>query len=127
MKGYGSGMKVRAFRGATQLTVDDAVEMESAVCELLEEIFSANQISHDDLISILFTVTPDLHSEFPAKTARSLNLGDVPLICALEIDVPAALPRVIRVMVHAYSDREKSEIRHIYRRGAEVLRRDIAQ
>ncbi len=120
-------MKVRAFRGATQLVADDALEMESAVCELLEEIFAANSLDRDDLISILFTCTPDIRSEFPAKTARSLDLGAVPLICAVEMDVPSALARVIRVMVHAHSDLALSEARHIYRRGAEALRRDLAQ
>jgi chorismate mutase len=120
-------MKVRAFRGATQLTADDPVEMEEAVCELLSEIFSANKIEADDLISILFTSTPDLRSEFPAKTARSLNLGSVPLMCALELDIEGALERTIRVMVHAHSNLSLSEAKHIYRRGAQVLRRDIAQ
>ena len=120
-------MKVRAFRGATQLEADEPAEMEIAVCELLEDMFSSNSLSHEDLISILFTSTPDLKCEFPAKTARSLNLGDVPLMCAVEIDVPGALPRVVRVMIHAYSELERKDIRHIYRRGAEVLRRDIAQ
>lgn len=120
-------MKVRAFRGATQLQGDDPIEMESAVCELLTEIFAANSIANEDLISILFTSTPDLRCEFPAKTARSLNLGDVPLMCAVEVDVASALPRIVRVMVHAHSALERSAIRHIYRRGAEALRRDIAQ
>jgi chorismate mutase len=120
-------MKVRAFRGATQLAADDPVEMESAVCELLTEIFEVNELKIEDLISILFTSTPDLTSEFPAKTARSLNLGSVPLICAVEVDVEGALPRIIRVMVHAHSERSLDEARHIYRRGAQVLRRDIAQ
>ncbi len=120
-------MKVRAFRGATQLSADNAVEMESAVCELLTELFEKNGIDRDDLISILFTATPDITSEFPAKTARSLNLGSVPLICAVEMDVAAALPRVIRVMVHAHSEAGLDEVFHIYRRGAEALRRDLAQ
>jgi len=106
---------------------DDPAEMESAVCELLNEIFTANALEIDDLISILFTSTPDLTSEFPAKTARSLNLGNVPLICAVEIDVQGSLPKTIRVMVHAHSERSLDEITHIYRRGAKALRRDIAQ
>jgi chorismate mutase len=120
-------MKVRAIRGATVLTADDPQEMESAVCELLSEIFEANSIERDDLISILFTATPDLTSEFPAKSARILDLGSVPLMCAVEIDVRGSLPRTIRVMVHAHSERSLDEISHIYRRGAQALRRDIAQ
>ncbi len=124
---YYSNMKVRAIRGATQLVADDPVEMESAVVELLTEIFAANQLEREDLISIQFTATQDLVSDFPAKAARSLDLGLIPLICSTEIDVPGALPRVIRVMIHAYSSRRHEEISHIYRRGAEVLRRDLAQ
>jgi chorismate mutase len=120
-------MKVRAIRGATQLQVDDLVEMAAAVTELLTEIFEQNQLSTEDLISIHFTSTTDLVSDFPAKAARSLELGLIPLICSTEISVPGALPRVIRVMVHAYSSRRHEEIVHIYRRGAEVLRRDLAQ
>jgi chorismate mutase len=120
-------MKVRAIRGATMLSADDPDEMESAVCELLTDIFEANSIAHDDLISIFFTSTPDLTSEFPAKTARSLDLGSVPLMCAVEIGVKGSLPRTVRVMVHAHSERSLDEISHIYRRGAQALRRDIAQ
>lgn len=120
-------MQVRAFRGATQLRSDDPAEMEDAVCELLRELFAANGIEREELISIFFTSTPDLRSEFPAKTARSLELGSVPLICAVEVDVAGALERTIRVMVHAHSNLTLSQARHIYRRGAEVLRRDIAQ
>lgn len=120
-------MKVRAFRGATQLRNDDAAEMEDAVCELLTDLFESNNIEREDLISILFTSTPDLVSEFPAKTARSLELGSVPLICAVEVNVTGALERTVRVMVHAHSELTLDQARHIYRRGAEVLRRDIAQ
>jgi chorismate mutase len=120
-------VKVKAVRGATQLRNDTPEEMQIAVCELLMEIFEENGIVRDDLISILFTSTPDLVSEFPAKAARSLDLGLIPLICATEIDVPEALPRVIRVMVHAYTKRTHAEIAHIYRRGAQVLRTDLAQ
>jgi chorismate mutase len=120
-------MRVRAIRGATQLRHDDPLEMQEAVTELLSAIFAENEISHDDLISIHFTSTTDLVSDFPAKSARSLDLGLIPLICSTEIPVPGSLPRVIRVMVHAYSKRSHAEIVHIYRRGAEVLRRDLAQ
>lgn len=120
-------MKVRAIRGATQLEVDSVEEMRSAVVDLLTTLFAENDISTDDLISILFTATPDIHSDFPAAAARTLNLGSIPLICAQEIDVSGALPRVVRVMVHAYSHHTHAEIKHIYRRGAQSLRKDIAQ
>lgn len=120
-------MKVRAIRGATQLEADSVEEMRDAVVDLLTVLFSENEISHDDLVSILFTATPDIHSDFPAAAARTLDLGSIPLICAQEIDVEGALPRIVRVMVHAYSHRSHSEIKHVYRRGAQSLRKDIAQ
>ena len=120
-------MRVKAIRGATQLIADDPLEMADAVTELLTDLFDKNGIEKVDLISILFTATGDLSSDFPAAAARKLDLGDIPLICAKEIDVIGSLPRVVRVMVHAYSDLPHAEIKHIYRRGAEVLRRDIAQ
>lgn len=120
-------MKVRAIRGATQLRSDDPVEMAQVVTELLTEIFIKNSLEKEDLISIFFTATEDLISDFPAAAARKLDLGDIPLICAREIPVANSLPRVVRTMVHAYSELSHSEIKHIYTRGAEVLRRDIAQ
>ena len=120
-------MKVRAIRGATQLSKDDSVEMSEAVTELLSELFEKNGIAKDDLVSIFFTSTADLLSDFPAAAARRLDLGDIPLMCAREIPVTDSLPLVVRVMVHAYSEQSHAQIKHIYKRGAEVLRRDIAQ
>ena len=120
-------MSVRALRGATQLTADDPVEMADAVVELLQEMLDRNGLTVDDLISIIFTATPDLTSEFPAAAARTVGLGDVPLLCAQEIDVAGAVPRVVRVMAHAESWRARGEIAHVYLRGAEILRRDLAQ
>jgi chorismate mutase len=118
---------VRALRGATCLTADDSEEMHDAVVELLAELFERNGLSTDDLISIVFTATPDLHAEFPAAAARRLGLGDVPLLCAQELDVAGALPRVVRVLVHTETPLGRHEIVHVYLRGAEVLRQDLAQ
>jgi chorismate mutase len=118
---------VRAFRGATQLAVDTKVEMRECVVELLAEILSANSIAHDDLISILLTATPDLRSDFPAAGVRGLGLTDLPLICAQELDVEGALPRTIRLLVHANSPLSRSEVTHKYLRGAQVLRPDLAK
>ncbi len=120
-------MRVRAIRGATQLSGDDPEQMALLVTELLSEIFEKNALLKEDLISILFTSTQDLVSDFPAAAARKLDLGDIPLICAREIPVVGALPYVVRVMVHAYSEGSHGDMKHIYKRGAEVLRRDIAQ
>lgn len=120
-------MKIRAIRGATQLAADSATEMTNAVTELLTEIFSKNGIQNQDLISILFTATPDLRSEFPAAAARQLDLAGVPLICASELNVSGALERVVRVMIHAYSPLERTDIKHVYLRGAIALRPDLAK
>ena len=116
---------VRAFRGATQLSADTKAEMREAVIELLQEILKANSISNDDLISILFTATPDLQSDFPAAGVRELGLVDLPLICAQELDVKGSLPRTIRLLIHANSSLTRSEVTHKYLRGAVVLRPDL--
>ena len=120
-------MNVRAIRVATTLERDDLESMIDAVCELVSEMLNANEVVHDNLISILFTSTPDLVSNFPATAARKLDLGDVPLICAVEVAVPGALARTVRVMAHVNSNRSLKEIKHIYLRGANVLRKDLAQ
>ena len=91
------------------------------------KMLSENQLSKSDLISIIFTATADLKSEFPAVAAREIGLGEIPLLCAVEIDVPGALSKVVRVLMHAHSDKDHKQINHIYLRGAQVLRKDIAQ
>jgi chorismate mutase len=118
---------VRAIRGATQLDGDDRDHLLASVDELIRSILDQNAIDNDDLISMMLTATPDLRSEFPAVAARALGIGDVPLICAQEIDVAGALPRVIRVMVHVHSDLRRDQIKHVYLRGAVALRKDLAQ
>ena len=120
-------MAVRAIRGATRLSADDPAEMSEAVVELVTAMLERNDVDRADLISALFTATPDLVSMFPAAAARGLGLGDVPLICAQEIDVAGALTRVVRVMAHVETERPRAEVVHVYLRGAEVLRRDLAQ
>ena len=120
-------MKLRAIRGATCLVQDDAQEMADAVTELLSEILVRNDVSLDELVSIFFTATPDLHSAFPAAAARGIGLADVPLMCAQELDITGAMEKVIRVMLHVQTDTPRNEIKHVYLRGAEALRKDIAQ
>ncbi|MDZ7576729.1 MAG: chorismate mutase [Candidatus Nanopelagicales bacterium] len=119
-------MAVRGIRGATRLSADDPAEMSEAVIDLLSAIIERNDLRHDDLVSILFTSTPDLVSAFPATSAREIGLADVPLLCAQEIDVAGALPRVIRILVHAETELPRARISHIYQRGAESLREDLA-
>lgn len=120
-------MRVRGIRGATQLSVDSAAEMQEAVGELLTKMLAENALSRDDLISVLLTSTPDLKSEFPAVAARGIGLSGVPLLCAQEIDVAQAMPRVVRVLMHANLDLDLQEVKHIYLRGAASLRKDLAQ
>lgn len=123
--GKGSGM--RAIRGATQLAEDDAAEMSEATVELLEQMLSRNQLRSDDLISVIFTATPDLVCGFPAAAARDIGFGNVPLLCATEIAVAGAPKHIIRVLMHADTELTKDQVQHVYLRGAEVLRQDLAQ
>ena len=120
-------MCVRAIRGATQVEVNTAEAITSATQELILEILAVNSLTPDDVISVLFTSSPDLNSAFPAAAARSVGFENTPLICSVEIDVPGALPRTIRVMAHVETDLSKNEVAHIYLHGAKALRRDIAQ
>lgn len=120
-------MAVRAVRGAIQVDADERDQILDAAAELVTEVMNRNELSTDDVISVLFTTTPDLHAEFPALAARKLGFQDVPLLCASEIDVPHALPRVIRLMAHIETERHRSQIQHVYLRGAAALRLDIAQ
>ena len=95
--------------------------------ELVSEVMARNDLTTDDIISVLFTVTPDLTAEFPALAARKLGFHDVPLICANEIPVPGAMPRVVRLLAHVETSRPRSDIQHVYLRGTVALRQDIAQ
>lgn len=107
------------------MRADDAAEMREAVVELLTEMLGRNGMTTDDLISVLFTATPDLHSGFPAAAARELNVADVPLMCAVELDVPGAMARVVRVLAHVQSGLPRAAITHVYLRGTEALRPDL--
>lgn len=118
-------MGIRAIRGAVQLTVDSKDEMHREVPALLQEMLSSNNLTQDDVISALFTATPDITGEFPAAAARSSGWGDTPLMCSVEIAVPGSLPRTVRVILHVESDLRKHEISHIYRGGAKALRPDL--
>lgn len=120
-------MAVRAVRGATQIDADDRDQILEATTELVSEVMARNELSTDDVISVIFTVTPDLTAEFPALAARKLGFHEVPLLCATEIGVPGALPRVIRLMAHIETGRPRSGVQHVYLRGATALRLDIAQ
>lgn len=118
---------MRAVRGATCLRADDPEEMVEAVVELMTAMLERNRITTDALVSVILTATPDLVSEFPATAARRMGIGDVPLLSAQEIGVIGAMERVVRVLAHIDIDRPRAEIVHVYLRGAEALRRDLAQ
>jgi chorismate mutase len=118
---------VRALRGATTVDVDTPAHIEERVAALLETLLERNGVDHDDLISILFTATDDLTSIFPATAARTIGLGDVPLICAREIAVPGSMPRCVRVMAHLETDRRRAELHHVYLEGAKSLRDDLPE
>jgi chorismate mutase len=118
---------VRAVRGAIQVDANAREQILEATTELVTEVMTRNALTTDDVISVLFTTTPDLTAEFPALAARKLGFHEVPLLCATELDVAHALPRVIRLMAHIETDRPRSEVQHVYLRGATALRLDIAQ
>jgi chorismate mutase len=118
-------MTVRAVRGAIQVDRDDPAVIVADTAALLTEVVARNGIDAEDFISLVFTVTPDLASEFPATAARDLGLVDVPLLCATEIPVPGALERVVRLLAHIETDRPRSAVEHVYLRGAARLRPDL--
>jgi len=120
-------MAVRALRGAVQIEANERNAIIEGTVELVAEVMDRNALTTDDVISVIFTATPDLDSEFPAVAARKLGFHDVPLLCATEIAVPMALPRVVRLMAHIETDRPRSAVHHVYLRGAQALRLDIAQ
>lgn len=120
-------MAVRAVRGATQLDADIREHMLERVAEMVTDVMESNGLTIDDFISVVFTATPDLVSEFPAYAARRLGFDDVPLICARELAVESAMPRVVRMLAHVETDLPRKEITHVYLHGAAALRRDLAK
>ncbi len=116
---------VWGIRGATTVEADEPALIDEAVLELLSELLERNDLTPEDCISILFTATADLVSTFPATAARHAGFGDVPLICAQEIPVPGSMERCIRVLLHVHTTHERSDLHHVYLRGAKGLRDDL--
>jgi chorismate mutase len=116
-------MRLVALRGANTVTENAGEAILAATDELMREILARNELGADDLVSCIFTLTPDLDAEFPAVAAREMGLSSVPLLCAREIPVPGALPKVIRVLIHAYM---AGKPEHVYLRDAAKLRLDLA-
>ncbi len=119
-------MLVRGIRGATTVEEDQVNEILAATSELLQIMKEENQIDMEDIGSILFTTTSDLRAAFPALAARKIGWDKVPLLCFQEIEVPDALPRCIRVLMHVNTDKKQDEIKHIYLKEARQLRQDIS-
>ncbi|HEY6533996.1 MAG TPA: chorismate mutase [Acidimicrobiales bacterium] len=116
---------VRALRGATTVDVDTADQIRERTVALLEEMVERNGVHHDDIVSVLFTATDDIHAMFPATAARDIGFGDIPLICARELDIVDATPRCIRVLMHLTTELARDALRHVYLEGASGLRDDL--
>lgn len=118
--------RFHAIRGAVTVQEDDPEEIRAATRDLLRAVVARNAIRGHEIISVLFSATSDLTSEFPARAARDLGWMDTPLMCMTEIPVPGALARCIRVMVHVEIEHPRGQMVPVYLRGAHVLRRDLA-
>lgn len=119
--------RLAAVRGATTVDEDTPSQIREKTGELLEQIMERNSIRQDAIVSIIFTATPDLVSDFPAVAARNMGLSQIPLLCSQEIPVTGSVERCIRVLMHIYSIKPRDEIRHVYLRGARQLRTDLPE
>lgn len=119
--------RVAGIRGATTTEFNTAESILSDTKALLVEIIGKNEIKNEDIISIIFTVTNDLNAAFPAVAARELGLTDVPLLNSNEINVPGSLGKCIRILIHAYTEKSREEIKHIYLKDAKKLRPDLVK
>ncbi|HVJ48074.1 chorismate mutase [Desulfitobacterium sp.] len=118
---------VRGIRGAITVTENSVDQIQSATKEMLQVIVKENSLSAEDIISAVFTVTPDLNAAFPASSARAFGWQQVPLLCCTEIPVPGALTRCIRVLLHVNTEKSQQEVHHVYLRNAIQLREDLKQ
>jgi chorismate mutase len=118
---------VRALRGATTVEKDTPDQLHERVQTLLTRMLERNDVDKDDLISIVFTATEDIHSMFPALAAREIGFGDVPLLCARELDIDGATPLCVRVLMHLETGRDRGELHHVYLEGARGLRDDLPE
>jgi chorismate mutase len=120
-------VRLQALRGATTCDENTKAEIAAKTQQLVRETLERNGLAHDDVVSIIFTATEDLTAEFPATAARGIGLGDVPLLCARELAIEGALPRVVRILVHCYTDRPRDELHHVYLGAARTLRDDLPE
>jgi chorismate mutase len=117
-------MRLIALRGANTVSANEGPAILAATDELMRALMERNALSAEDLVSCIFTLTPDLDAEFPAVAAREMGLSRVPLLCAREIPVRGALERVVRVLIHCYPPGER-EAQHVYLGDARRLRLDL--
>lgn len=117
---------VRAVRGAITVENNNREEILSATAELLKEMLDKNNIAKSSLIQIIFTLTPDLNAVFPAVAARELGITNVPLMCMNEIPVEGALQKCVRILLNFNTQKTLDDIKHVYLKGAKVLRPDLA-
>lgn len=118
---------VRALRGATTVDADTVEQVNERVQALVTAMLDRNGVSKDDLISVVFTATDDIHAAFPAAAARAIGMGDVPLLCARELDIDGGTPLCIRVLMHLTTERSRRELHHVYLEGARGLRDDLPE
>lgn len=119
-------MKVRGIRGATTIARNDAELMQQATVELMERLIAENDLDPREVASVMITVTQDLNATFPASSIRLLPGWElVPLMCALEIAVPGGLARCIRILILYNTDKDQTDIRHVYLNEARQLRPDL--
>jgi chorismate mutase len=119
--------RVRALRGATTLEHDERAHLFARTQELIAALLTRNDLDEDDLISIVFTATDDVHAAYPAEAAREAGITHVPLLCTRELDIDGGIARCIRVLVHAYTPRTARELRHVYLHDARQLRTDLPE
>lgn len=117
-------MRLYALRGANTVSDNEARAILDATDELVRALMERNDLRPEEIVSAIFTMTPDLDAQFPAVAARRLGFDRVPLLCAREVAVPGSLPRVIRVLVHYYGDEDHRPV-HVYLHEARVLRSDL--
>jgi len=115
---------LRGLRGATTAAANTSEAILQATEELLRALQTANGFAPEDVESAIFTSTPDLTGEYPARAARRLGWVDVPLLGATEVAVPSGLPRCIRVLLHFYTAKPPRQLKHTYLREAAALRPD---
>jgi len=120
-------VKVRGIRGAITVDADDPEAIVRAAQRLLREMVAQNAVDLDDIASVLFSLTPDLRAAFPALGAREMGWIHVPMLHFTEIDVPGALARVVRVLMHVNTSRAQQDVEHVYLEGARVLRPDLSR